>query len=547
MSWETVPLKSSLGEWRQPWDELNQHLHQGHPYLDSRFIDTMLTHFGTGTEWLCIHRTNERINGLIILYPRRRGVWTQFSPSQGQATMAMLEKASLLQTLFPCLPRQPVWSIELMRQDPYFAPSDLLEENDRIRLTPYALTMNIKLSGSFDDYWASRSKNLVSNVKRYTNRTQKTFGDIDLRSINSPELMSDAITRYGELESAGWKAAQGTAINANNAQGRFYVEIMGLFAATGQAKVLEYWLGDTLAASRLMISSSSMIIPLKTTYDETLSRFSPGRMQLKELIKEEFSSKDHENIEFYTNASRDQLAWASSERQMFHAMVFRSAFITWLYDNISSKKSRLLNICKKTSSDTKNNSINIVSYRSIGDLPKSCLSLFDTEEKSSFDLSQTWFRILENRSIFTETDARYYTIQEKEGILAVIPITLQHINNTHNKQVTGLSNFYTSLYRPLIKDTISVSQLSLCIQNISKEHNADSVRFDAMDIGHPSFSLLESACKKAGFKPSRFFCFGNWYLPVHGRSYNDYLKSRPSKLSNTIRRKIKKFSAVFGL
>jgi hypothetical protein len=34
-----------------------------------------------------------------------------------------------------------------------------------------------------------------------------------------------------------------------------------------------------------------------------------------------------------------------------------------------------------------------------------------------------------------------------------------------------------------------------------------------------------------------YFCFGNWYLEVNGRSYDEYLKTLPTILKETIRRK----------
>jgi len=224
-------------------------------------------------------------------------------------------------------------------------------------------------------------------------------------------------------------------------------------------------------------------------------------------------------------------------------MIFRFSFLTGIYDTITSVNKKLSKRKNNPAATSKEKEANITSYNKIAELPQCGHALFDIEERSSFDLSRTWFRILENRATFPETQARYYTIQDKNTISAIIPITLEHNLSPINRKITGLTNFYTSLYRPLIAPDVATTQLTNCIRTISKDTKADSIRFDAMDVDHPSFTLIESAFKQAGLRPSRFFCFGNWYLPVHGRTYDDYLKSRPSKLSNTIRRKIKKFSA----
>jgi hypothetical protein len=52
---------------------------------------------------------------------------------------------------------------------------------------------------------------------------------------------------------------------------------------------------------------------------------------------------------------------------------------------------------------------------------------------------------------------------------------------------------------------------------------------------------MRQAFEAVGFATQEFFSFGNWYLPVKGRSFQDYMSDRPSVLQNTVRRKSKKF------
>ncbi len=46
--------------------------------------------------------------------------------------------------------------------------------------------------------------------------------------------------------------------------------------------------------------------------------------------------------------------------------------------------------------------------------------------------------------------------------------------------------------------------------------------------------------RAAGFVVQSYFCFGNWYLAVNGRSFAQYCESLPSVLRNTLQRKRKK-------
>ena len=62
------------------------------------------------------------------------------------------------------------------------------------------------------------------------------------------------------------------------------------------------------------------------------------------------------------------------------------------------------------------------------------------------------------------------------------------------------------------------------------------LRISPLD-GESSFAeLLEAALEKSGYWVDRHFCFGNWYLRVGGRSAQDYFKTLPSSLANSIER-----------
>jgi hypothetical protein len=54
------------------------------------------------------------------------------------------------------------------------------------------------------------------------------------------------------------------------------------------------------------------------------------------------------------------------------------------------------------------------------------------------------------------------------------------------------------------------------------------------------FRLIIPALRAAGFWVDTYFCFGNWYLDVAGRTYETYFAGLPSKLRNTIVRARKK-------
>lgn len=175
-------------------------------------------------------------------------------------------------------------------------------------------------------------------------------------------------------------------------------------------------------------------------------------------------------------------------------------------------------------------------------LPPGALSLFQSGEQSSFDLSAEWSQLLAKTAVPNSLSPCFYLIQHEGGVKGVLPLLLP-ANHDSAAQVLGFTNFYTSVFRPLLKDELTADELASPIRQIVDETCASTLRFDAMDPKHRSFALLREALRKAGLMPFEFFHFGNWYLPVLGRSYEQYFSELSSQVQNTVKRRGKKFIA----
>jgi CelD/BcsL family acetyltransferase involved in cellulose biosynthesis len=237
----------------------------------------------------------------------------------------------------PTLPGK-AWTIDLLAIDPDFEPEWNGLDLPRT-MVRHDLTMAVGTQGEFDSYWQARPNKLRTNLRRY----QRKSGDhiTRLQVTDDAEEISVAVNRYAELESAGWKAKTGTAISPDNPQGSFYGQVLRQFAASGQAKVIELWFDDKLAASRLVICHRGMWIMLKTTYDESLSAMAPGRQLLHEALRLAFVDIPSAVVEFYTNATRDQAEWATNLRYTCHHQLYRNLAVANLHGVVRALKRRL--------------------------------------------------------------------------------------------------------------------------------------------------------------------------------------------------------------
>ncbi|OYV49999.1 MAG: hypothetical protein B7Z78_12350 [Rhodospirillales bacterium 20-60-12] len=66
-----------------------------------------------------------------------------------------------------------------------------------------------------------------------------------------------------------------------------------------------------------------------------------------------------------------------------------------------------------------------------------------------------------------------------------------------------------------------------------------SVRFDEWPADDPPSMAFIAGVDESGMSVLPFDHFGNWYEPVEGRSFDDYLAVRPGSLRSTVRRKLR--------
>lgn len=537
--WEIISLPSTLGQYASAWDRLNERLFRSNPMLHSRFVDGLLTYFGTGEEKLCILKPLGAPLAMCILKPMGRGVWTTFLPSQAQIGPALIVDSSEITSLIRELPGI-VGSVDLRCCDPAFG--DLAGNRKTTFTQNHALTLNVSLEGDFEGYWAQRSKQLKKNFRRYQRKTEEDQVDRSFRRISSKADIADAVYRYAELESKGWKGKVGTAINTNTPQGDFYVDIMNRFAEVDSAFVFELWLGGTLAASRLGICGPGMIVILNTTYDESMEKYAPACQLLHEVIRDCFDVYPGNVIEFYTDANSDQLAWATGQRWIKHVNFPRSASFRQLYQLARFGRRIFSRSARGTPQTTAPATVEVLHHPD--QLPADVQALFADASSEYIEFGTPWFRNLVDTVYAQHPGVHFYVVRSDGQPVVALAILLQ--KTALSNRVESLGNYYTALYSPAVDGSAKPADMVLLLQALRKNHApVASMQFSPMDSKSPNFVLLRDALRSAGFLPFEFFCFGNWHLTVK-EDWQAYLMGRTGTLRSTIKRMSKKFLADGG-
>ena len=319
--WERLKLSSYPGDIWEDWNRLNSEYNASHPMLDSRFVSKLVQYFPANIDVL-VATGGDKTVALVLVESGTHIINSLYRPSQIQLALAVVpgRSTSLFDDLLSCMP-WTVMRLDLFSLDPLYHASLMSDMADD--LESGAVNMVIEIGASFSEYWSKRPKNLRKNISRYTNRIKRDFGGFHLDVIEDTDAIGDAVERYAHIESRGWKGKAGTALHPGNVQGDFYRDVLQDFAAAGEAFIFELYLADQLVASRLCIASAEQLIILKTTYDEEFSNYATGRILLYETIRHVFEARISLRIDFYTNATRDQLEWATGSRVMYNLSIYR--------------------------------------------------------------------------------------------------------------------------------------------------------------------------------------------------------------------------------
>lgn len=337
MTWILTPA-SEFAAHAAAWQQLNTEC-TASPLLEPAFAAPLLAEFGNGSELLARYERDGRLLAMAIVQRGRHGAWQTFQPSQAPVGMWLSHPGQDMETLTAALLRAlPGFALVLgvTQRDPMLAPRPI--DAAALRTLDYIDTARITIRGSFDDYWAARGKNLRTNMKKQRSKLQKEGVQAHMEVVRDPEQVAAALVDYGRLESAGWKAGGGTAIDTDNAQGRFYRAMLENFCRAGRGRILRYRFDDRLVAMNLCIEGNGALIILKTTYDESVSsQYSPAFLLCEEICRELFEQQRFERLEFYGKVMEWHTRWTDEVRTMYHVNSYRWAALPRLRNLINHR------------------------------------------------------------------------------------------------------------------------------------------------------------------------------------------------------------------
>jgi hypothetical protein len=146
--------------------------------------------------------------------------------------------------------------------------------------------------------------------------------------------------------------------------------------------------------------------------------------------------------------------------------------------------------------------------------------------------STAWFRNLLAHG-FAGTPQALWLVGRDEGPhRAAVALGLRREGRT----LHSLSNYYSSLYAPIGSELQAGAALWRAIACELRRQGGQVVQLQPLAADAEWSVQLARAMRSAGYWVGHFFCFGNWYLRVEGRSAADHFKALPSALRHSVER-----------
>ena len=181
-------------------------------------------------------------------------------------------------------------------------------------------------------------------------------------------------------------------------------------------------------------------------------------------------------------------------------------------------------------------------YDALGSLPPAYEPLFAASAGFSFFHSLPWYRNFTKTVLAHSECTRIFALEspERQPIAALLMRYDASRSWLTTRILSPMSNYYSSLFG--IQAEVQGDQMQAALESLAKGIAADRPRWDIVNLrplaaDTPAFEGMARALSNAGMMVQTYFCFGNWYLRVGGRSFAEYSNALPSQLRNTLRRK----------
>jgi Acetyltransferase (GNAT) domain len=146
--------------------------------------------------------------------------------------------------------------------------------------------LHMQRDGNGQLTWLGKTtRHFRHELRRFGRLLEKETGEKPKITCHA-EPHAETLHKFYEMEAAGWKGVEGSAINCDKATRSFYDSIAREATSRGYFRLHALEVNGRMTAGAFSVVTNDCFFPMKITYDESLRRGAPGLLLLNGIMQE---------------------------------------------------------------------------------------------------------------------------------------------------------------------------------------------------------------------------------------------------------------------
>jgi len=160
--------------------------------------------------------------------------------------------------------------------------------------------------------------------------------------------------------------------------------------------------------------------------------------------------------------------------------------------------------------------------------------------QAGFFSSVAWYKNFIDTVIKKDGDRCIFIQENNNEQQSTLILPLKVSAGKSKPSISSLTNYYSPIFN-IFSNKLEIAALKKIVSELS---NLNWSSIELRPFSYENAFLLRKALLKLKIPSVPFFCFGNWYLPVNGSTFDEYFSKLSSQVQNTVNRKSKKFNKL---
>jgi CelD/BcsL family acetyltransferase involved in cellulose biosynthesis len=158
----------------------------------------------------------------------------------------------------------------------------------------------VPIAGDYPTYLKGLRESFARNLRRWQKKVGQLPG-VEFHSVSANEATAEHLDRFVEMESAGWKGREGSAIGASDELIQFYRTLTARLASRGWLEWNFLRTSDGLLAGQLAARIGRRLVLLKIAFREDYAPYAPGNVLLARTLERAFQCGQIDEVNCLTD------------------------------------------------------------------------------------------------------------------------------------------------------------------------------------------------------------------------------------------------------